>query len=64
MKCEYNGNCNRTVCQQPNATWYNHSTLKYYCESCANLINNHNHDESIELFGHELCTEGKHEDCD
>jgi hypothetical protein len=31
-----NGKCNITSCQKPNsATWYNHSTQKYYCASCA-----------------------------
>jgi hypothetical protein len=55
------GNCNRTACQLPNAVWYNHSTQKYYCHSCADDINQWNHKDALELFGHELCTkEEKH----
>lgn len=32
-------NCNRQACQQPGATWWNIGTYKYYCASCAHLIN-------------------------
>lgn len=35
LKGVENGNCNRTVCQQPQATWYNESTRAYYCRGCA-----------------------------
>ena len=31
-------NCNRTACQKPPATYYNSSTRAWYCESCANMI--------------------------
>ena len=59
----YSGSCNRTACQKPNsATFYNHSTEKYYCKSCAMLINDANRISSEELFGHELCTEGRNEE--
>ncbi|MFO0090041.1 MAG: hypothetical protein ACK518_04495 [bacterium] len=54
-----NGKCNITSCQKPNsATWYNHSTQKYYCESCANRLNNDefNKRDAMRLFGHDLCT--------
>ncbi len=34
--------CNRTACQKPGATWWNPSTLAYYCQSCAIKINKHN----------------------
>lgn len=37
--CE-GGSCNRTACQAPNAIWYNHGSLSWYCEACANLIGN------------------------
>jgi hypothetical protein len=37
-KGEHNGECNRGVCRQPNATWYNSSTKKFYCQSCALTI--------------------------
>jgi len=33
------GNCNVSACQQPSATYYNKSTMKYYCKSCAAKIN-------------------------
>ncbi len=35
MKGDKNGICNRTICDVPNALWYNKSTQKYYCQSCA-----------------------------
>lgn len=59
-KGEYLGSCNITACQKPaSATWYNHSTRKYYCKSCAMRLNNdpHNKKDSLRLFGHDLCTE-------
>ena len=39
MKGEYNQECNRTVCKNTNANYYNLSTRAYYCKSCANKIN-------------------------
>jgi len=40
MKGEYNQECNITACQKPNsAIWFNHSTRKYYCPSCARRLN-------------------------
>ena len=60
MKGEYNQECNITSCQKPNsATWYNHSTQKYYCPSCAKRINSDefNKRDAMRLFGHDLCTE-------
>lgn len=50
------GNCNRSACQKPGATWYNHSTQAWYCLKCAGQINEANQVEALELFGHELCT--------
>lgn len=62
-KGHYNGLCNRTDCQSPvHVVYFNHSTRKYYCPSCAHLINDANHFDSLEMFGHDLCTldiEGK-----
>ena len=55
-KGEKGGLCNRTACDNPDASWYNHSTKKYYCSSCAGLINYYNRADAYELFGHELCT--------
>lgn len=51
-----NGKCNRTICANIQATYFNHSTEKYYCKSCAMLLNNVNHKEALEMFGHNLCT--------
>ena len=48
-KGTYQGECNRTVCKNTNATFYNHSTQKYYCSSCAGLINSANHLDAIRL---------------
>jgi uncharacterized Zn ribbon protein len=59
MKGELNGSCNITSCQKPNsATWYNHSTRKYYCSSCARRLNNDefNKRDVMKMFGHDLCT--------
>ena len=36
------GSCNRRACQAPGAMWFNHYTDKYYCRSCAHLINRGN----------------------
>lgn len=56
IKGEKNGLCNRTACQAPGATYYNHSTRKYYCEPCANEINRVNRADALRMFGHDLCT--------
>lgn len=34
-KGEKHGVCNRGVCNNPNALWWNKSTRKYYCQPCA-----------------------------
>lgn len=52
LKGVYGGNCNRQACQQPNATWYNKGSYKYYCQKCAHLINTNP--------GEPLCTEGQY----
>jgi hypothetical protein len=56
------GACNVTACQLPNsATWYNHSTQRWYCRTCAVELNRVNSDFR-QMFGkdHDLCTEGRH----
>ena len=63
-KGEFEGSCNITRCQRPNsATWFNHSTRKYYCRSCAHDLNydSFNRREALEMWGHLLCTEGKYD---
>lgn len=63
MKGNFKEECNITSCQKPNsATWYNHSTKKYYCTECANRLNNdpYNKRDSHRLFGHDLLTKGFH----
>jgi hypothetical protein len=39
LKGARDGNCNRTACQKPGATWWNTGTRAYYCPSCAHMIN-------------------------
>lgn len=59
MKGNYNEECNITSCQRPNsAVWFNHSTRKYYCGSCAKRLNEDvfNKRDAQEMFGHPLCT--------
>lgn len=58
LKGVKDGNCNRTACQKPGATWFNHSTRKWYCPECAQTLNNdsYNKFDAYRLFGHELCT--------
>lgn len=58
----FGGSCNITHCQRPNsATWFNHSTRKYYCPSCARTLNfdHFNRKDAMEMWGHFLCTEGE-----
>ena len=28
------GSCNRTLCQAPGATWFNHGSRSWYCADC------------------------------
>lgn len=37
-KGEKHGICNRGVCDHTDARWFNNSTRKYYCQSCAMKI--------------------------
>jgi hypothetical protein len=41
-KGEEGGRCNRTVCANFPATWWNPSTRAYYCPACARHINEYN----------------------
>ena len=55
----HGGSCNVTACQLPaSAFWYNHSTRKYYCKTCADWLNNDkfNKADAARLFSHDLCT--------
>ncbi len=56
MKGDKGDKCNRTVCNNRPAKYYNHSTRKYYCTACAFLINDYNKQEAQDFFGHDLCT--------
>jgi hypothetical protein len=58
----FGGRCNRqSVACSNMASWFNHSTRKYYCRECAKLINEANPEWKRE-YGENLCTEGKHYD--
>jgi hypothetical protein len=52
------GSCNVTACQRPDsAFFYNHSTQKHYCVSCARKINDANsRDQYVIDLGHPLLT--------
>ena len=55
----YLGTCNRQSAGcTGKATWYNHSTQKYYCADCAWRINDANPEWKRE-YGEKICTEGK-----
>lgn len=57
-KGEAGGSCNVTACQRPNsAFYYNHSTQRHYCVSCARKINDANRRDSYVInLGHDLLT--------
>lgn len=58
-KGELYGLCNRSSCLSPmNVRWFNHSTKRYYCASCAHELNMDpcNYRDAKRMFGHELCT--------
>jgi hypothetical protein len=59
----YAGSCNRSACLKPSAIWFNHSTRKYYCASCAHELNydRFNKADSLRMYGHLLCTEGRYD---
>ncbi len=41
LKGDFDGNCNRSACQEPikGNNWFNTSTRRYYCQRCAGDIN-------------------------
>ncbi len=55
QKGEFGGECNRTVCKNIHAVWYNRSTQRYYCEPCATLLNEVNKEDADRLFDGQLC---------
>lgn len=60
LKGKKGGNCNRQACQLPGADYFNRSTLAYYCERCADLINSMN---TLQLDGFGLCVHVKRAPC-
>lgn len=54
-KGDLGGECNRRVCTNTPARWFNRSTLKHYCGSCARTLNAVNHNDAQRLFGGSLC---------
>lgn len=57
-KGDRDGICNRTVCENEKAQWFNHSTRAWYCDDCARILNLENWDEAYRLYGHLFCTFG------
>lgn len=59
-KGQYLGSCNMSACLRPGANWYNHGSQKYYCAACAQMLSSDvfNKRESLDNWGHLLCTEG------
>jgi len=60
-KGDLNDECNRTVCKNINATFYNYSTRQFYCKDCAKLINEANRADAMRMYGHDLCVNFTHE---
>ncbi|MES0445024.1 MAG: hypothetical protein ABUJ92_00625 [Desulfobacterales bacterium] len=59
MKGKKNGLCNISICLSPlGVVWYNHGSMAYYCEICANRLNKDpfNKRVAMDMFGHDLCT--------
>lgn len=55
LKGEYNGECNRKVCRNVEATWYNYETKACYCRDCAVKINSLNRKDAMDKYGHDQC---------
>ncbi len=53
----YGGACNRRVCRQSPATWFNKSTQRFYCHDCAMILNAENEADARRLGIHPLCVE-------
>ncbi len=58
VKGDRGAECNRTVCENEDANWFNHSTRAWYCQRCAFKLNDENRDDADRLYGHPLCTFG------
>ena len=59
LKGELGGICNITSCTTGlKANFFNHSTRKYYCFTCAMRLNQDyfNKRDAMRLYGHDLCT--------
>lgn len=41
------GSCNRKICQQPGAFFYNKETRKFYCHRCCKEISKYNEGDSL-----------------
>lgn len=50
-KGAWGGVCYRRVCDNHPACWFNKSTRKHYCETCARLINRANQADTLRLYG-------------
>lgn len=63
-KGKFNQRCNRTACDTGlPAVWWNFSTKKFYCERCAEWLNEDpfNKKDAMELFGHDLLKKAESE---
>ena len=58
-KGEYQGECNRSACSNPKAEYFDYSTRKYYCASCAKIINMENELYAHSMYAHDLCIKEK-----
>lgn len=56
MKGDFNEECYRTACNNDSAVYLNHSTRKYYCGACAEILNKENATDAHKLYGHSLMT--------
>ena len=57
-KGKQGGACNRSCCLAPNAEWYNFGSLAWYCEECADMLNecNKNFKEAKQYPNSYICT--------
>ncbi|AFF28058.1 gp60 [Sphingomonas phage PAU] len=47
--------CNRSVCENKPALYFNKSTKKHYCKQCSSMINDATRGDAYRLYGSELC---------
>ena len=45
------GNCNRTACQAPGASYWHTGTYAWYCVECTREINRVNRADAMSLYG-------------